>query len=883
MQETEKTPRIPFKVSILFFLVATTVPLLIAFLYVGTESFLQMDSITQLAVTVRKKDLPAMAENQRSFINIESLRRIAVLAYRSNDAQIRREARITAQSLAAESRYGENPKFHERARELSAAITQIARYKDTAAAKQQALRKISSEYAGLAQQIFLNSASQPQDITAFKAFLATSLGDRTAPPPQRMQEIEAQKIQDSPLFQIIADACQAHATLPEKAVGCERLQTLQADYETARGSILEDDQAAHKLWETVDLGLREMRDTIGTESENASMQSVSSIEKAATYAQRIFTFLAVAAFILFIAHIFLVHSLIIRPIRWTAQKLTDIQAGNLHASLPFIHITELHNVATLLDRFSHHLTELYSHASQLKEDAAGKMYLEEVMRTVFRASLDGYIIWNTQELVSANPAFLASIEAASFQDFADNLDEYAPSLQSRDEIFAKALEEGYVREEVTLSTANGKNLPVEITHLQIAEQSPPLILSYVRDLRQQKKNEEALRIAKEEAEEAAQAKSNFLARISHEIRTPRNGVLGLTHLAIIKNPPAEHLHFLEKIQASAKILLGVINDILDFSKMESGNLILEKIPFAFNKTLRIILDLFQPQAEREGLTFALEQDQAIPDTLIGDSLRLSQILLNLCSNAIKFTEKGFVTLRIEKMSETPEVINICFSVLDSGIGMTSEQIARLFQPFTQADISTTRKYGGTGLGLVIAKLLVEMMGGNITVTSTPGKGSTFTFTLPFPKVIGTADEASHALAATPPATNLSGVRVLLVEDNEINQEIAVALLEDLGIIVARAWNGQEAVDILESLDVDVILMDIQMPIMDGLTATQTIREYGRPEVRNIPIIAMTAHAMAEDREKSLNAGMNDHITKPIDIADLQRRLITWVIDERKPI
>jgi CheY-like chemotaxis protein len=356
--------------------------------------------------------------------------------------------------------------------------------------------------------------------------------------------------------------------------------------------------------------------------------------------------------------------------------------------------------------------------------------------------------------------------------------------------------------------------------------------------------------------------------MSHEIRTPMNGVLGLTQIALSHTPPPDQKLYLEKIQASARILLGVINDILDFSRIEQGKVELEDIDFSLSAMVNTVVDLFRAQAGEKGLRFAVEFGPDIPDKVRGDELRISQVLLNLCGNAIKFTEQGGVTLRLALESERDDEVRLLFTVADTGVGMSEKQMAGLFQPFSQADTSTTRKYGGSGLGLVISKLLVEMMGGVITMQSTPGKGSVFNVTLSLRKVPESENNVCRKSCDPDQWEELAGKRILLVEDNEINQEIAVAFLSNLGLRVLLASNGAEALKVLENEDVDGVLMDIQMPVMDGLEAARLIRSQGRDAIRKVPIIAMTAHAMLEDIEKSLAAGMDDHITKPIDVDEL---------------
>lgn len=531
---------------------------------------------------------------------------------------------------------------------------------------------------------------------------------------------------------------------------------------------------------------------------------------------------------------------------------------------------------------------------------------------------------------------------------------------------------------------------------------------------------EDLDAARKEADGANKAKSDFLARMSHEIRTPMNAIIGMSHLALQTELTAKQHDYVSKIQAAAHTLLGLINDILDFSKIEAGKMEMERIPFSLDEVLSNLGNIVAIKAEEKGLELFFNVRPDVPDALIGDPLRLGQIFINLVNNAVKFTEKGEIVVGVEIERQNEETVVLRCTVKDSGIGLTKEQQARLFQSFSQADGSHTRKYGGTGLGLAICKRLTEMMGGDIRAESEPGRGSAFIFTVslgrgtedvreryvpavdlrgmrtlvvddnataralftkslesfsfrvtavpsgeaaleglneasargdPYqlvlmdwkmggmngaetvaqirscpdlssvPRIImitacgqdeirRSAEEAGADAFLMKPVNQsvlfdtimgvfghrarfkssspepgshepegmdcIRGARILLAEDNEINRQIAVELLEKAGMAVDVVTNGIEAVAAVDRSSYDLVFMDIQMPEMDGFTATREIRRLKKSDVAELPIIAMTAHAMAGDREKSLDAGMNDHVTKPIDPSLLLRTLLRWI-------
>ena len=439
------------------------------------------------------------------------------------------------------------------------------------------------------------------------------------------------------------------------------------------------------------------------------------------------------------------------------------------------------------------------------------------------------------------------------------------------------------RIETYLYSTFGKEAWLDVIMTPFESDAEQYLLVMIEDITVRRNALDTLRLAKSRAEEASRAKSDFLANMSHEIRTPMNSIIGMSQLALKAESDPRQRDYLQKIQMSCEHLLGVIDDILDFSRIDAGKLKLEALGFSLDETRQTLANLVGWRVAEKGLQIEFDFDPAIPGKLCGDPLRLNQILINYINNAIKFTERGEIVVRARMIEESDGDVLLRFEVQDTGIGISGNQITGLFQSFQQADTSTSRRYGGSGLGLAICKRLAELMGGKVGVQSEAGKGSTFWLSVRISKsdapeqlerrMPDQADRMLYAMAA------LDGTRILLAEDNPFNQQVAREFLEEGGATVCVAQNGQEALDMLRRESFDCVLMDVQMPGMDGLEAMRQIR--ADPALADARILALSANASGDDRERCLVAGADDFIGKPFRLDDFYAALARWLPEPRQ--
>jgi PAS domain S-box-containing protein len=377
--------------------------------------------------------------------------------------------------------------------------------------------------------------------------------------------------------------------------------------------------------------------------------------------------------------------------------------------------------------------------------------------------------------------------------------------------------------------------------------------------------------ASRKAEEAAQSKQQFMSTMSHEIRTPLNEVIGITNLLLQGNPREDQMDFIKTLRFSGNHLLTLVNDVLDYNKMESGKIVFEQTPFSLTDFMNDILRTYSFRSRSKNIEFEIIRDDNLPDEVIGDPIRLNQILSNLLSNALKFTKSGYIHVTLKEIERKDNKANVEFVVKDTGMGIPRDKHSMIFESFTQASPDTTRHFGGTGLGLAICKKLVELQGGRIDVDSEPGKGSAFSFVLSF----GISEQGIRPKAGEASETyvGLEGKRILVAEDNKINFFVANKFLSGWGVKVTHVENGQLAVEMLEKADFDLVLMDLHMPVMDGIEATRMIRKSSNPEISNIPVVALTAAIMSENHDKIADLSINDYVLKPFKPHDLFDKIL----------
>ena len=519
----------------------------------------------------------------------------------------------------------------------------------------------------------------------------------------------------------------------------------------------------------------------------------------------------------------------------------------------------------------------YTDISQSKKFEQSLSESESRYRSLVEMAPEGIAIYVDDTLRYMNRAGAAILGAENPEELVgrDWRDFVPPSIPAEKTEVTRSILRGEGGEgaiEVRARGVDGRDVTLELSGAPIIYEGAHTVQLIFRDVTNRKRFEKELKQARAEAEEASRAKSEFLASMSHEIRTPMNGIVGMADLLSKTSLDSEQQDFVQTLHDSATSLLSILGDLLDVSKIEVGKLELTPVPFELSKTVQQVVDLLAASAQEKGLSLALDFDEDGPALVVGDSGRIRQVLANLVANAVKFTDEGSVTIRVRHDPEGEAGTGFLFEVVDTGVGIPEDRRESIFEKFQRGDAAMRRRFGGSGLGLAVSKQLVELMGGAIGVDSRSGSGSRFWFRLPLePAGPWEAPEAGgdfEVIEGDPP-------RVLLVEDNRVNQKVALVMLEKLGCQVNVAGDGLEALDMLAGKDFDVVLMDCQMPDMDGFEATRRLRQREAGGDR-MPVVALTASAMQGDRERCLDAGMDDYICKPVQQKDLLRVLHRWL-------